>query len=56
MNIYQPHEYDEEKLYNFLKETNDYFIPALSERVNLREWAKKFANMQLSLNYFLMML
>lgn len=44
MNIYQPHEYDDEKMYRFLKETDDYFIPALSERVNLKEWAKKISS------------
>ncbi len=44
MNIYQPHEYDDEKMYLFLKETDDYFIPALSARVNLKEWAKKISS------------
>lgn len=44
MNIYQPHEYDEEKMYRFLKETDDYFIPTLSERVDLKEWAKKISS------------
>ena len=43
-NIYQPHEYDEDKMYLFLKETDDYFIPALSERVILKEWAKKLCS------------
>ena len=41
MNIYQPCEYSTERLFAFLKETDGYFIPALSERVNLHEWAEK---------------
>ena len=44
MNIYQPKQYDEKKILDFLKVTNDYFVPHLSERVNLEEWSKKLYN------------
>lgn len=45
MKIYQIHEYDENKLFSFLQETDDYFIPPISNRVNLREWAKKLCDL-----------
>lgn len=41
MKIYKPNEYNQNKLHKFLEETDDYFIPALSVRVDLNDWAKK---------------
>ncbi|SHK85403.1 Acetyltransferase (GNAT) family protein [Fibrobacter sp. UWT2] len=51
MNIYQPGEYNENKLFLFLQETDDYFVPAMSVRVNLRDWAVKMCKYAVIFEY-----
>lgn len=53
MNIYQPGEYSENKLFQFLRETDDYFVPAMSVRVNLKEWAAKMCKYAVIFEYVL---